>query len=327
MPIHNLSYRPWAGRRISPWTRWLTICSMGIIRASKSQWLRRLLFAAFIPLLFTGIPFFLFELSVQDPALWRFASGFLNAMPDNHVLRETLGSLPPNPTPEQFEAVRHQVWSFLTLTFLSYPQAFLMVIIVGIVAPPLISQDLRTRAYLIYFSRPINRLEYIAGKVGVVSFYLIAVSVVPAMCLYIAAVLLSPSLDVFWSTWDLPIRILVGSAWMILPTTLVALACSSLTLEGRYAGFAWFAFWIIGHVTYSTLAAIAAWEAAKNKVEFLPGWRVLTSPYQVIGTVQSYIFGFTSDLRVVIPSFLLLFALSLISFAILFRRVSAPMRI
>ncbi len=327
MPIHSVSYRSWEGRRVSPWTRWLTICTTGIARASKSQWLRRLLFAAFIPLMFTGIPFFLFEQSVRDPALWQAFSGFIRGMPQNHMLRETIGAIPHHPTPEQFEAVRHQVWSFLTLTFLRYPQAFLMVIIVGIVAPPLISQDLRTRAYLIYFARPISRIEYIVGKVGVVSFFLLSISVVPALCLYVAAVMLSPSVDVVLTTWDLPIRILAGSACTIIPTTLVALAFSSLTLESRYAGFAWFAIWIMGHVTYLTLVAIPAFESSQRQVEFSPGWRLLTSPYQVLGTVQSYIFGFTSDLHVVIPSFLVLIVVSLVSLSILFRRVAAPMRV
>ena len=134
MPIHSISYRPWDGHRVSPWTRWLTICSTGIVRSSKSQWLRRLLFAAFIPLLFTGIPFFLFEQSVRDPNMWQAFAGFVRTIPQNHMLRDAVGNIPQHPTPEQFEAIRHQVWSFLTLTFLRYPQSFLMVIIVGIVA-------------------------------------------------------------------------------------------------------------------------------------------------------------------------------------------------
>lgn len=327
MPIHSLSYRPWDGRRVSPWKRWVTICSTGIVRSSKSQWLRRLLFAAFIPLLFTGIPFFLFEQSVREPAMWQAFMGVVRAFPQDHLLHDALGPLPLHPTAEQFDEIRHSVWSFLTFSFLRYPQAFLMVIIVGIVAPPLISQDLRTRAYLIYFSRPITRMEYIVGKIGVVAFFLMMISALPALCLYVAAVLLSPSVDVVWTTWDLPLRILIGSAWMIVPTTLVALAVSSLTLESRYAGFAWFAIWIIGHVTYSTLVAVPAFEAARRHETFLPGWRLLTSPYQVIGTVQSYIFGFNGELQVVIPSFLLLIGVSLVSLAILLRRVAAPMRV
>jgi hypothetical protein len=202
-----------------------------------------------------------------------------------------------------------------------------MVVLVGIVAPPLISQDLRTRAYLIYFARPITRLEYVLGKVGVVSFFLLTISALPALLLYVAAVMLSPSVEVVLTTWDLPLRILVGSACMIIPTTLVALAFSSLTLESRYAGFAWFAMWIMGHVTYSALIAIPSFEAARDEVAFAPGWRLLTSPYQVLGVVQSYVFGFATDPSVVLPSFGILFVASIASLAVLMRRVNAPMRV
>jgi ABC-2 type transport system permease protein len=327
MPIHDTSYRSWDGQRVGQWTRWLTICTTGIGRASKSRWVRRLLFMVFVPLMFMGIPFFLFEQAGRDPRLWRAFVDFADGLPHDAALREAIGVIPGSPTPEQFEAIRHPVWSYLILTFLRYPQLLLMVILVGIVAPPLISQDLRTRAYLIYFARPISRLEYIAGKVGVVSFFLFWISALPALALYAAAVMLSPSIDVILTTWDLPIRIIVASACMIIPTTLVALTFSSLTLESRYAGFAWFAMWIIGHVTYSTLISLPALEAAQNQVAFSPGWRILSSPYQVLGVVQSYVFGLVSDPSVVMPSFLALLFVSSVSLAILFRRVTAPMRV
>ena len=327
MPIHDAGYRAWEGRRVSEWTRWFTISSTGIRRASKSTWLKRLLFLALVPLLFFAIPFFLFEQSSRDPQIWRAFSGFIQGMPQAKELREAIGQMSGSPTPEQFDAIRHDVWSYLLLTLMRYPQALLMVVVVGIVAPPLISQDLRTRAYLIYFARPISRLEYIAGKVGVVAFYLLSIATLPALILYLLGVMLSPSLEVILSTWDLPLRVLVASVCLIVPTTLVALAFSSLTLESRYAGFGWFAMWIIGHVTYSALISWPSFEAAQRRQTFEPTWQILTSPYQVLGAVQSYVFGFEGDAALTQRSFLLLIAVSIVSLVILFRRVIAPMRV
>jgi ABC-2 type transport system permease protein len=327
MPIHSSSYRAWNGERVNRWARVGTICYTGVTRASQSRWLRRLLISAVLPLMFFGLSFFLFEQSSRDPEIWRGFSAMVMRMPAENSIRAAVMANPINATPEQLDAIRHPVWSTMLLAFLRYPQAFLMVILVGIVAPPLISQDLRTRAYLIYFSRPISRIEYVTGKVGVVAFYLTAISIVPAMILYVVAVMLSPSVNVVASTWDLPFRIVLASALMILPTTLVALAISSLTLESRYAGFAWFAMWIIGHVTYSALIVVPSIEAAQDQVEFSPGWRLLTSPYQVLGVVQSYAFGLTNDPDVVLPSFLMLTAASVASLVILLRRVTAPMRV
>ncbi len=327
MPIHDAGYRAWEGRRDSEWTRWLTITSTGIRRASKSTWLKRLLFLALLPLLFFAIPFFLFEQSSRDPQIWRAFAGFTRGLPQAKALQESIGSMSSSPTPEEFDAIRHDVWSYLLLTLMRYPQALLMVVVVGIVAPPLISQDLRTRAYLIYFARPISRLEYIAGKMGVVAFYLLSIATLPTLVLYFLGLMLSPSLDVVLSTWDLPLRVLLASFCFVVPTTLVALAFSSLTLESRYAGFAWFAMWIIGHVTYSSLISWPAFEAAQRRETFEPTWQALTSPYQVLGAVQSYIFGFEIDPSLTQRSCLLLIAVSAVSLAILFRRVTAPMRV
>ena len=327
MPIHSAAYRPWEGRRVSESARWLTICSTGISRAYQSRWLKRLLFSASLPLIFVGIPVFLFEQSGRDPMLWQAFARSLRSLPQASMLGDAIGRLPDHPTPDEFNAIRRPVWSFLILTFLRYPQAFLMVLVVGIVAPPLISQDLRTRAYLIYFARPISRLEYIVGKVGIVGFFLLAISALPAFALYVAAVMLSPSFEVVLTTWHLPVRILVASACLVIPTTLVALAFSSLTVESRYAGFAWFAMWIIGHVTYSSLVAIPTFQAERAGTTFEPGWRILTSPYQVLGVAQTYAFGFESHPEMVVPCFLMLATASLVSLAILFRRVTAPMRV
>jgi ABC-2 type transport system permease protein len=327
MPIHNPGYLPCTTARVTSFTRWWTICVTGIVRTLKSTWLKRLLFAAFLPLLAFAAPFLAFEQSYRDPQIWRGFTAVIKGMPQSAMLSASIGELPAWPDSDQFSDIRHGVWSFMLLTMLRYPQSFLIVLIVGIVAPPLISQDLRTRAYLIYFSRPITRLEYILGKVGVVAFFLVVISALPALILYVVGLLLSPSLGIFFETWDLPLRVMLASIVLVIPTTLVALAISSLTLESRYAAFAWFAIWIVGHVTYSALTAIPSFEAQRMQIEYQPGWRILTSPYQILGNVQAYIFGFGESVPMAPASFAALLLVSAVSLMILFRRVNAPMRV
>ncbi len=326
MPIHSTAYRPWDGVKVPEWSRSVTICSTGVMRASRSRWLKRLLFAAFIPLIFFAVPLFLYEQSSRDPLTWQSASRMIQNMVRNSAIQDAIAELPRRPSAEQFDAIRHQVWAFFMLSMLRYPQALLMIVVVGIVAPPLISQDLRTRAYLIYFSRPITRLEYIVGKVGVIATFLGAITIIPTMILYLAGLLMSPSFSVLLATWDLPFRILLGAACLIIPMSLVSLAFSSLTLESRYAAFAWFAMWIIGHVSYLALSAMPSFQAQQNGVSYEPGWRILASPYQVIAVVQSYIFQFDNHPQMVLPAFLMLLAISTLSLIVLFRRVNAPMR-
>ena len=176
----------------------------------------------------------------------RVARGFLMQFPESRALLADAAT--PEPAQE-----RHQVWSWLLATFFRYPQAVLLVLVVGLIAPPLVAQDVRSRAFLLYFSRPLSRLEYIAGKAATVSGYVLMITTLPALFLYVLGLLLSPGLNVVLHTWDLPLRILASSVVLLLPTVSLALAFSSLTSESRYAGFAWFAVWVLGWVAYMLL--------------------------------------------------------------------------
>ena len=145
------------------------------------------------------------------------------------------------------EKTRNIVWSWLLMTFFRYPQALLILFLIGTIAPALISRDLRSRAFLLYFSRPIGKFEYIFGKLCIPMAFIMFVTTLPALALYVFAVMVSPDLSVIWSTWDIPFRIVGATIALVIPTASLALMLSSLTQESRFASFAWFAIWALGH--------------------------------------------------------------------------------
>ncbi len=198
----------------------------------------------------------------------------------------------------------------LLLSFFRYPQGLLMVLLVGMIAPSLIAVDMRSRAYLLYFSRPITPVEYILGKALVVWAYLAAVTTLPALVLYVLGVLLSPSLSVLLYTWDLPFRILAASLVLMLPTTSLALFFSSMTTESRYAGFSWFALWALGWTAYANL----------NVVHQSPKWGML-SLYHVLGRVQEWVFGLAPVGHDAVPCAILLAIVTVMPFVVLASRV------
>ena len=153
----------------------------------------------------------------------------LRGLPQARQVAESLNVDPKSASQEELDQARHHVWAWLLQTLFRYPQGVLMVLVVGLVAPPLIAQDVRSRAFLLYFSRPLTRGEYILGKAAVVWCYLLLITTLPALTLYVMAVLFSPDLSVVEHTWDLPLRILAASAVLMIPTTAVALFFSSLT--------------------------------------------------------------------------------------------------
>jgi len=318
MPIHDLGYRAWQGPLIPQIGRFWVIAQTGIRLAWRNQWLRRLLLLSWLPVVYVATLLLVYE-QVQAHT----------SMADTLV--PWIGDIP-------ISAGRHRVWACLMWIFFRYPQGIVMVLVVGQVAPALVAQDVRTKAFLLYFSRPLARLEYVLGKMAVVWAYLSLVSAVPGLVLYVLGVLLSPDWHVVLATWDLPLRILGASAVLMIPTAAVALALSSLTSETRYATFGWFAIWAVGWAAYAMLRANLPPSADMHRWD-------LVSLYHTLGTVEYWVFGLKHELVEMLPmaarmgilpspaqvqiwpAAIQVIAVTVISLAILFRRVSSPMRI
>lgn len=308
MPIHDVGYRGWAGQRGSPFLRWMVIAGAGIHMVWRSHWLRRMLLLAWLPAASMGLAFFLYEQALKRPETQFALQRLLMWLPHSDSALQAWRATPSES--------RHAVWSLFMLTFFRYPQGTLMVLVVGLIAPPLIARDFRSRAFLLYFSRPLAPAEYILGKSMVLWCYLAAITTMPALVLYILGVLLSPDLTVVSYTWDLPLRIFAASFVLIIPTTALALCFSSMTTESRYAGFAWFSMWVMGWVAYAYLQKIGASHE----------WSMI-SIYHMLGRVQAWVFGLAPNVNDVSAAATLLAVITLGSYVIILSRVYAPMRI
>ena len=149
--------------------------------------------------------------------------------------------------------LRPTLWSEVLFLFFRLPQAFSVVIVIGMVAPKLISRDMKNRAFLLYYSRPITPWQYLLGKCAIVWAFLAGLTTLPAIMLYILGISLSPDISVFLVTWQLPFKIVLASCVLCIPTTLFALMLSSLTRESRIASFGWFVVWILGSIAYGIM--------------------------------------------------------------------------
>ncbi len=322
MAVNSLGYRGWRGMIAPPWTRSVVIARTGIRRAWQSVWLKRLLFFSWLPTIWFATGFFAFEKSIEYPELRELLSGFLRS---NHPRMRAVADMLSS---GDVATARHDVWAWLLMTLIRYAQSFVMLLLVGLIAPPLISQDIRSRAFLLYFSRPINRFEYVIGKLATVVSYLAMISAVPALTLYVVGVFLSPNLGVVANTWDVPLRIIGATIVMSIPTASFALCLSSLTQETRTAAFAWFAALILGAITFNFVSAMEGINHAAHGQSISlvsdSNWS-LVSLYHTLGFVQSWAFGFV-EFRDVYGSVIVLVLLTIVSFVVLMRRVVAPMR-
>jgi hypothetical protein len=367
MPLHDVGYRAWQGRRSGPWAAALAIATTGTRLAWTSRWLRRAVFFAWSPALFFAASFFAFEQAIDEGRIESLQERAIRGRPVDAIgllgtiLADTLGRQdrgPPAATREEEAAeIRRLVWSRLLLSFMRAPQAVLLAVVVGLVAPALVSRDLRAKAWLVYFTRPVGRLQYVVGKLAVLGTVVAAVTVLPALALWLAGVLVSPSIVVILETWDLPLRVVAASAALAVPTVLLALAYSAVTAESRIASFAWFATWAACWIAHASLAtadlAGAAPPAAATAVDGEEaddaGWRPpprsiswlaraagldttidrwsWVSPYHAVGVIQAWIFGVERRPEAVIPPALALVAVSVAAVVVLAWRVAAPMRV
>lgn len=323
MPIAELGYRHWKGALSAPWLRWLAITNTGVRLAFKSALLRRLLFMSWLPVLvFAGVFFIVGLLTDQS---WR----------DNGVVgmvRRTLGTSMVLALRDDPQSVRLAIWS-LIFFFHSFYQIFLCMLITAIVGPPLISVDVQSKAFLVYFSRPITRFEYLLGKAAVLLIFLFAAGLLPALCIYAVSVLFSPGIEVIFQTGITVPRIFLASLAIGVPATTVMLFYSSLTGSRRYASIGWMSTWLLGEFGYMVMSS--NFEGA--------GWTFLLSIRKTISVAVQSIFDVEGSLKQFwgadriyeslgssyssTLAFGWLVGVTLVCLIVIYRRISAPMRI
>lgn len=324
MPILDLGYRPWTGSRTSEMLRWTVVARTGIALVWRGTWLKRIMLFATIPALISVFGIGLFEQGTKEESYRRAFNQFIDGRNRGFVNRRDRFR-------ERVELIvdaknqRHLAWSNVLLWYFRYPQALWLVVILGLVAPRLISYDLRSRGYLMYLSRPLSPAGYVLGKACILFFLLAMITTLPALVIYASGLLLSSETSALFETWDLPFRILLSTAVLVLPTCAVALAFSSMTQESRFAAFAWFAVWIVGWVTYLVLTG-SAMLRENDILELQERW-LLISPYHTLGHLQQEIFGLVPENQHQIAPWILCFALTVLGFGTAYWRVSRTLKV
>lgn len=272
MPLFQIGYRRYEGERTSDALHWWPITRTGLAIAWRSKLLRRLVFASFLPFLYFGLVFFIIG-RVTDPAADPNSPFFQFA-------QEMLGRRLVNQLHENPSLIRSAAWTMVFSSFGTSFQLIMAALVGAVVGPPLISSDLRTRAFLIYFSRPISRLDYVLGKAAILVSVLAMVTLLPSLLLYALSILFSPSFDTLLQTLPVAGSIVLANLGTIVPVGLVLLMFSSLTRQPRFATIAWFVVCLFGPLTH---LALQNTPALRNN-----GWTFLLSP---IHTLQAFQLG------------------------------------
>jgi ABC-2 type transport system permease protein len=197
MPIHDQSYRHYAGGKSIAGRSWLVIAWAGIRTFMKKR--------AFMGLmLFALAPFI-----VRAVQMW-FSSNY----PQASMLA---------PSAQTFREFLEQ-------------QDFFVFIITVYVGAGLIANDRRANALQIYLSKPLMRSEYILGKLAVLFSFLLLVTLVPALLLVLLKVVFDGSFLFLKNNLFLVPAITIGALLQVILASFTMLALSSLSKSSRYVG-------------------------------------------------------------------------------------------
>jgi ABC-2 type transport system permease protein len=244
MPIFDQGYQHWTGTLSGHAWRWLTITRHGVRVGMKNNWLRILVIFSWLPAVGLAFMLCLWGLLEQKSALVTPLLSFLSGIFPREVLAD----------PKSF---RVPVWTICYRYFLEVelPVSMLVVLLVG---PSLISQDLRFNALPLYFSRPLRRGDYFAGKLGVIAWFLGMVIILPSLIAYVLGLLFSLDVTILRDTFPLLLACLAYGAVVVLSAGTLMLALSSLSRNSRYIALFWVGLWFVSGIVAGILSGVDA---------------------------------------------------------------------
>lgn len=217
MPIHDQSYRHYAGGKAAPGRSWTVIAWAGMRTFIKKRAFMGLLLFALAPFI------------VRAVQMWISA---------NYAQASMLA-----PTAETFRQFLEQ-------------QDFFVFIITIYVGAGLIANDRRANALQIYLSKPLMRSEYIAGKLAVLFGFLLLVTLVPAMLLLMLKVVFDGNFTFLKNNLFLLPAITIASLVQVTLASFTMLALSSLSKSARYVGILYVGITFFTAAIYGVLYAI-----------------------------------------------------------------------
>ena len=233
MPIHDQSYRRYGGRRNDPGSAWLVIAAAGIRTLLGRKLFLAVMLAAWGQFFVRAVMFYL---SANFPSM--------------NVLA---------PSVETFRQ------------FFDFQEIFVLFVTVY-VGSGLIANDRRSNALQIYLSKPLSRAEYVAGKLGVLAFFLLMVTLAPALALLVLEAMFSASLDFLLGNVFLLPAITLYAVMEVSLASFTMLALSSLSTSARYtamlyAGALFFTAAVFGILRGATGSSVLAWLSLRANVE------------------------------------------------------------
>jgi len=233
-PIHDQSYRRYSGTRLPLGRAWSTIATTGIRSMLARKWFLALLLLAWVPFIVRTVQIYVVTMYPQA------------------------GQIAPIDAKMFMQFVEQQG------TFIFFVTVF--------VGSGLIAADRRANALQVYLSKPLLRIEYIAGKLTILAVFLGFVTIVPALLLLILQASFAASLEFIRANMFVIPAVILASLLRVIVSAFAMLALSSLSKSTRYvaimyAGVIFFTEAIFGFLRVVMDSTRPAWISISANLE------------------------------------------------------------
>lgn len=242
MPIFDQGYQHWTGHLSSHTWRWLAITRRGVRTALQGRIVRMALILAYLPAIVLVVVLSLWGLVERQSALIETVKPYLTVLLGQPILAG----------PREY---RVEIWTLCFHYFLSWELWFSMLLVL-LVGPNLISQDLRYNALPLYFSRPLRRIDYFVGKLGVIVALLSAVIILPSLVAYVMGLLFSLDITIVRDTSRILLASITYGLVIAISAGMLMLALSSLSRNSRYVALFWMGICILTSVVSFALMTL-----------------------------------------------------------------------
>lgn len=286
MPIFDQGYQHWSGQLSSHAWRWLAITRRGVRTALRGRLVRLALVLAWLPALVLIFALCLWGLVERQSALI-------------DTIRPMLTSFLGRPILAGPREYRVEIWTLCYHYFLAWELWFSMVLVL-LVGPNLISQDLRYNSLPLYFSRPLRRTDYFLGKLGVIAALLGAVIIVPSCVAYVLGLLFSLDITIVRDTLRIFLASVCYGIVIAVSAGTLMLALSSLSRNSRYVALFWMCIWILTNTVSFVLMTVDHEQrkhAAGVRGSFWKNEEFLTAEIEAAKTDWRPLVSYTSNLR------------------------------
>jgi ABC-2 type transport system permease protein len=242
MPIFDQGYQHWRGELSGHAWRWLAITRHGLRVALAGRLTKLVLVIAMLPAVILAFVIALWGLLEQQSETISLILPVLGGVLNPEILAGP-------------RAYRVEIWTIVFSYFLAAEQWFAMVLIL-FVGPNLISQDLRYNSLPLYFSRPLRRIDYVIGKLGVIVALIGSVIILPAIAAYVLGLIFSLDISILRDTFRILLASVAYGLVISISAGLLILALSSLSRNSRYVALFWIGLWFVTNAVAGILMLI-----------------------------------------------------------------------